>query len=624
MISVATIPEYDVKKAFADAFASDYAVKNKTLKGLRNRLQIVRQFSLAVTEYNKAFKAVISDLNKAHKNDFDYVTTSTDNKSYNFITKNFGNVRNYYVSKVLVLDAMSFLLERNNNVDSDILVKTKEELIEEAYQVLLDVRNKAAADISHLEHTEKSRKLTEAEERKYYDAKEQYAAVSILSRTTAQGMPLFYTFIREIYPNWTIKNAESISTYISIEDDVEAYDQLTGKAGFEGIVSETEDTDYVNVESRLTDSVKEFLSFLTNKSAQKIDRFHPNRYYSNRFTFLATVQIILDSLDLNKLELWDQQVNALRPETSLTPAEQAVFDNLDSLVTRTLRPVNDSDGDAITNQNVYILEESFGKSLVGFVQADQDITGLTYAEAKALPGSISIARPSTTELFDSLKKKGININTSVFNGLYIRSKSRNTLVELHNAISSLAEKNYKIGLFQNEGSRTYTVQYINAYGLGLNKSIPASIRHELHVYHETHGIQNLGKDPRIRQIKAKLKSSTQETIMEGIVEFLNFLNLGDLVANINIKAHEQPLLIEDIVGFLDRLSDAHKIEKFDIDAFIKDQGGLYTSISRSVKKDEDMLRVSSILDSNGNRLYRTVPKNFFYNINEYLTRTHLK
>lgn len=99
------------------------------------------------------------------------------------------------------------------------------------------------------------------------------------------GAPLLFYMLTEVYPNWSVASIEDI------EEDFEALevDELT-----EGIKKETQENERLNIETRLSDSVKEFLSFIRTQDN--------TGFLGSKHTFFLTVKLVTEFLDTSRLD----------------------------------------------------------------------------------------------------------------------------------------------------------------------------------------------------------------------------------------------------------------------------------------------------------------------------------
>lgn len=362
----------------------------------------------------------------------------------------------------------------------------------------------------------------------------------------------------------------------------------------------------MNAESRLTDSVKEFFSLIENKDAKRINKHHPSRFYSPRYAFLATTQLLLNYLDLNKLDIIEDQLLEIEKSGEIGVYERDILDHLINLLKKASRP-------STKTKKLFIMEDSFGATRIAFVSSTQDISKMSLPEAVSVSDFHKVSEASLTSLYAELAGKGLVKSVQEFNTLYIKAKAQNTIAELHNSLSSLAEKDYRIGLFKNEGQSTYTVRYINATGFGLEKSISSTIKEFIKAMYEEKGDLNL-----VHQQLMDLVPGLLSRDKDSLAQFLKYFELDSLVDNINVT-RRNAVVYEDIIGFIERLG-MYKSADQNIDDFLADQAGFLASLSKVLKVNDNLLKASSILDSMGNRIYRYTVKSFFYNMSEYFTK----
>lgn len=570
-----------------DMFAENYAQYNTFNSSLLTEYyQAIDQFIQLLSEKKPArtISGILQSLESSTKRvNEDHGSA----KSLGFIFTNFASTKTYTTARLMMMDFLKAAIDQNESATNGQVVRSREEIIQKVYRDLL--KRLVVA-------TKKHRKKGTA----------QYAtevsALNSLLASDINGTPVYFKMINVIYPKWNLTSSDQIDLFVNVEEDKKIVTEHT-----EGLRKETEEGAYVDAESRLTDSVKEFFSLIENKDSKRISKIHPNRFYSPRYTFLATAQILINYLDLNNLDNIEEQLAELERSADIGVYETDVLNHLISLITKASRSTS-------KHKKMFIMEDSFGATRLGFVVSDEDISrdGMVMARKKARYHSVR--EGSLEKFYEDLKKRGHIDSIEEFNALYVKAKSINTLAELQNSLGSLAEKDYRIGIYKNEGKNSFSVKYINATGFGLEKSIGSTIREFVKsLYEEKGDIKSIYGA--LSNLIPKLESRDKD----AVIDFLKYFELDALINNINVSSRNQSVF-EDIAGFIERLNTFNP-KTDNIDEFLADQSGFVSSLSRILKANDKLLKASSILDSLGNRIYRYTVKSWFYNMTEMFTQS---
>lgn len=415
--------------------------------------------------------------------------------------------------------------------------------------------------------------------------------------------------MQDLYPNWKVGLEEDLDIFLNPDYEVKENDL------FGGISEEVMDQNYVDPESRLTDSVKEFLSFIKNTSIERElgikDMAHPRKFYSNKFAFVATLNMLQENFDLNKLESWNQQVSNFRKLNS-SNYDTDIFNNLNNLVSTAIETKLDN-----PNHALYILEDSFGGTRIAYIRANTDLSKASFEEARALSSIQPIVGIYSSEkLYQAIKNSYPDVSIKEFNKMYIRAKSQNTLRELHNVMSSLSEKNYKLGLYKNERNKTYKIRYFSGKGFGLERSFTSAIREAILQYNIDYGINTL-KDSPLAEETVKLAKKGDPAAIES---FLNLFKLKSITEGVNFDPRKHSRIYTDIQGLFERLSTQSTNNEDVLREILDDQSGFFRAMGQILKASSDQLRSTHIIDGKGNRLYKHTNKTYVHNIQDVMDR----
>lgn len=497
-----------------------------------------------------------------------------------FIDNNFSSVDHYRVAREWMYNAMHTMIATNGVAG---VQKTRREIVHNLYVALVA---RVAALKSQVD-------LGVVATGSITPALEHGALSSMLAQY--DGAPLLYYMLTEIYPNWTVDSIEDVEEDILAEE----IDDLTV-----GIKKETEEADRVDVETRLSDSVKEFLSFIKNPTEGAT-----KQYLGSKHTFFLAAKLVTSYLDTSRLNLWDQQVKAVFRDF-LSDNEKAVITKLDLLVREAKSEPNRKD------IAVWVFEDSINESKIGVGYVpNTNISNMSALEVKNLAEQNRFLIRSWTfaDALEQVNKWGADINEVDFNQIVRQAKAVNTLRELHNSLSSLTEKNYMVGSVENDMG-TISTSYMTASGFGLDKSLNSQVRAALHAFDQKYGIEQL-----IIQAKDIYDLAGQNDA-EAIHKLINFLGLSGLSNYLDIKARKSSEVFAAIRGFFERARD--KSPDDTIDDFLADQRSFFRSLTNVIKYNVDALRQTSIIDSAGHRIHKLVPKSYFYEVVEYFTKAY--
>lgn len=210
-----------------------------------------------------------------------------NNKSVKFVFNNFKDPQTYKIAKAWTLDTLNNILEANESRSSSSVVLSRNEILQKLMETLnRDLNNAEAA------YTKAKNTLEEIPPQ----LAARYAYLKALARTHANKPVIFY-LLKDIYPNWKVSDLTSLDEELAISQEFANF-----KDKVEGISKETQDTDQVDATSSLTDSVKEFLSFIKNPTFGNKKGWHPKKYLSTKHAFVTMMNFLHDYVDTNYLD----------------------------------------------------------------------------------------------------------------------------------------------------------------------------------------------------------------------------------------------------------------------------------------------------------------------------------
>lgn len=565
--------------------------------------------------------------------------------------KGFHSVAAYNFVRSFVVDVLADLQNKNLRDDdvSDQLITTAEEnrvaarrLVNEAKERLLNEtipqaildRNKATTEIEQIRAQAKIARL-----------RMQARALEQLNNKTNKST-LFDEIIESIYGTWEIR---------TVDTEVDIYDEDDGDTV--GLRNETMEYESQDMELSLTSSVKEYLNFIPNSSSKSNTLL--NKYYSSKKAFVTLAQTFIDYIDMssilssdNPIGTWHKLYSELA-DSNKSPMSSDEIDfirELDVIVRNSLETqyaYRENDKvkfkDLPSNVRLLILSENPGDTKI-VIAIDQRINPnvpLDKLSTDEIEEDSNIkllgVRNSMKDLVEAMRTRPVfSSYTDVYllNALYRREKSRRVLTEMANVFSSMTEKSYMLGTYQNVQNGFYKVNYFEARGSGLSQSINTGIRQSIVSHSEvfapsenTNGLSGI-LDRQVNKVNgrqdviAKLKSDKLEDRKLGFNNFLKMFNLTNLVAFQTIKNNIDSAVFTNVAELL---KDLHNIPtEMTTDGVIERLNevnrGRIQSIARVIKTTSELDRSTSITDGRGNRIYRLVPASYFYDISSQFLR----
>jgi uncharacterized protein YqfB (UPF0267 family) len=529
-----------------------------------------------------------------------------DTKTVGFVLNNFETPTHYMMAKSWVMDTMYTLLQEATKPVRGRLVKSRQELLAEIQQRLI-------ADTNTVSRKQEKR------------AEDLLKEGSLKALNKSWGnKPLLFYMLKTIYPDWDVVKIEEVEELIEQSEEFANRNDI-----LQGIRKETEDSDLVDQESRLTDSVKEVLSFIKNPTYEGLGVWHPKRFLSNRHTFVAMMNFIFDHVGLNNLDEWAVQKKKhldKMHKSIFSDVEDKLYTTIDDLQAQANFKVNPVVGN---NLALEVQKDSLSTTRIAVIYDPQgnlmkeDGSQMSLAEAeeklsrqkkqgldKASRIEIVSRNMLPKEAFAIMQNLSPQISERMFNNMFLKSKAANTLRELANTFGSLTEKNYKIAEHENNFG-TILTKYFNASGFGLDKSIYGAIRHVLEVYQDDKGLKgNFKVDPAITSIY-KL---AQKADKEAIREFLKFFKMADVADTLDLNRINSSSIYSKIMAFIDEANSVGQTE--DLSKLFKKESSIFKELRKVIRYTEDQLRKKSVSDSKNNKLYTSVPKSWYYKVLE--------
>jgi len=560
---------------------------------LRNRIEALTTF------VNANWKGFVDNLNEMPKNeDYKFSAPNMNVKTAAFMQANFGSVINFRIARNLMYDALHAFL--NNHVEGNFLSETKlmlskEEMITSALDSLKNQRRTLARKEGKTEIEHKS-----------------LSALDALLKQDKEGKELFFTLLELVYPNASVIGKEEIEFFSELESFV-----LNDTASdSEGLKNETEDSSLVDEEARLSDSIKEFLSFLPNpfkpsNLASKDKYIHPSH------TFVVATQLILENFDLNNLDNWQKQKRA--NDGQFASLDKVIMAKLDQLV-------HDAQG-AQKNPSVrfHIIESKFNGSRIRVVK-DANLVNESYASPKLQNAEYIYNHiGSYRSLYKKLLADGIVTNIKEFNEQMAAANARNTLRELKNSIGSLVEKRYMIAVkrfvpvpSKKDPETGMKFSYVEASGYGIEKSYLSYVRANLEAIHLKQGFASVALSEDVKEAE-RLKAVDPARAANLYIKAFKLTDVFEPIKP-NMNRNSTVLNVITEFGFFTKRAMQLKPAE-DLDEFLNDSFSLMAALSKLAKEQSLSLRPTSILNGDKNSMYKFSASSYFYKIVEYFTKS---
>jgi hypothetical protein len=252
-----------------------------------------------------------------------------------------------------------------------------------------------------------------------------------------------------------------------------------------------------------------------------------------------------------------------------------------------------------------------------------------------------------------------------FNALFKKEKSRILITEIANVFSSLVDKNYMIGNWKNTRGGFMDVNYFEAKGAGLAKSITSSLRRgilslaevDYNNYEIADKLEDLNADTEqevkpdkskkgkkkkeaeqapvvnnrlaealaqadIESIIKNLKSDNKDVKATAFERMLNVFGLNKIIGYRTFRLDASSPIWQNSWEFLEALAAVTPDKTAEqINDLLSNQKGRLSSISKAVKTNTELERTTSITDGRNNRIYKLVPGSFFYDIAYQFVKT---
>lgn len=574
--------------------------------------------------------------------------------NYAFIKRYFGNTSAYIAAK-------SWVMSRYNKHQKDAtgLPLTREE-------ILFKVRAEIPTELSRLETElalaeqdilERSKKIDQMDpgpsKEKMKDMQEiriskkagiefKITGLKALDNPNRKGkVPIIVDVVEDIFPSWNISKRVKEFAALSTEEEIETEEQkLEDEAHNDnaGIKNETQERERENVERTLTNSVKDFLSFI--RVSNTVDEYDPRNYIPHRWAFVRTMQLLTQYLDLNNLTIhsFNEQLLHLENNEPINDWTEAIINNLKELVLDALQPevsipknIAFRVSESSTDKNVYYTV---------YVSSDKDLSELSSSQLESLSNNLlegvraKRVSPSTRDysqenrsileqLYDFVKLTDSNITESQITAAYKANVAQNTLNAVFNSLSNLVEKNYYIAeAIYDKGK--LDARYFAAGTVSANIDIKNQIIEAL-----TSAISFSRLPSNLLTINSKLaqlNSSLIQERKEAVEYFLrDILGIGHLLINLDINS--QSLRGEDslpttIIKLIQSSPDnkSGKPKDTEIDTWIEDQQGRIGVIRNLLLKGSRDLRAQSTLDAEGKSIYKYVIGNYALRLLDNLSK----
>jgi hypothetical protein len=503
----------------------------------------------------------------------------------------------------------------------------------------------------------------------------QRAATLQLSKRPREGKTsLLDSVLRSIYSRKlqaSIFEDEESMLSISLEDD-----DNTSVTDSDAIRGETQDNDSKNMELSLVASVKEHLNFIPDSAHKNSSKYHPNKYYSPKKAFVSLAQTVIDYIDFgalagNDLSKWKAMVTTVVNQGGLTEIENDFLDQLNRIVITAYenkfiyRTREGKVSSHFMDPSHRIFINHLSEEVVNLhfavdtrpeqVKKDFPLERMSLEEARKHPQIEMYSQNTLGQLLATVVPNyewNTHFNSmDYFNALYRREKSRKLFTEIANVFSSLVEKNYMMGVWKNVRGGFMDVNYFEAKGAGLAKSVGSTIRRGIlslaevnfNSYQEIATMEDESKSKEKSKSKKKnvnnrlaealrnagvdklitdFKAESPETKALAFEKMLNLFGLNKIVGYRTFKVGGKSALWDNAAGLLTDLLEVSPEDTIEqINDLLSNQRGRLSSITKAVKSNTELDRNTSVTVGGNKKIYKLVPGSFFYDVAYQFTRT---
>lgn len=499
----------------------------------------------------------------------------------------------------------------------------------------------------------------------------QRAYSKALGHNVVTREPIFFEIVKQEYRNWNVFSEQEIykrAKLSELEDELlraNALSELSQTA----LRDQIEENENVDPSSRMSDSVKDYLSDITYTDTRG-DVPVP-KTVSPGFAFLKSLDTFLHlHLQNTTLEGVAKQVQYLRDRFVNSAAEKAV---LESLMQDVIIPGMSADPTVTFNAddvNIVAHQPPGAKSvsyhLVYYDTAESILEGeervsladvLTLEEARRLSArnnkikviNMPLNNVDLALLYESALEQGAPLDIlhpgedtdearQAFFDMFKRLEARNLLAEMQTLFGSQKETQLMIAQIENKYGEL-SVKYISAKELGIRVNLRRELATRISEFDAglidkkfKEGMKTYLKSSEGKSLLKRLKSTDQSVQMAALEEFLNFIGMKAYATT--PAPSEIGDLAETTHKLLETIRDQWGVEKEvpaveqdgtvqdgqtevivqTVDDILEDQNDRLNKLARYLSSGTELARASSVKDAEGKPVYKYNNSHYQYEI----------
>lgn len=499
--------------------------------------------------------------------------------NFDFVRHNFKSVRSFRLAKHKIM----LRLAENNEKGKNGLPLTRDESVNEIYSSIASLRNTSLKLKTQLENI--IEKQEEAGKpagtltkklNKVIDDFDTYNTLLLLNPSTKK--PLYFDIIQDFY-------SSKLSVELVAEEDMETRLQALEEES-QGIRKETQDASTIDYESKISNSIKDFLSFIPQIDPVEFIRNGVsttiNKFISPRFAFIKFLQIFQE-IDINQISSMPQQLAEYQNKHSINAESKAVINHLSKLVNESLMDI---------------------PTELEFTSTTKDLS-LTPTYHLTIPSGHTY---SSTSIIDLQKQSGVN--SEVLSALYKRHEAQNTIKELQNILGSMKESEYYILKYTRLGG-SFSYNYIKGTSLGVNASIKSYVIQKIVDF----AISDQFLDPKtqiaFKNLPKALRSKNNKEVIAAVKELMSpsMLNMSSL-----FDKSRKTTLLSDARDIAELIEQFKNIKKYDtIEDWVDDNSSRISSLTGMLADASNLIKNPSIVGTKG--------KMYIYHATNYIHQT---
>lgn len=573
-----------------EALAEAYQIFKQTKEHKKGLLFRTRKF----IEDMGVFFGIVRDHKRILDRYFNYiesgiydgkiVDSGLPSSNFNFVRYNFKSVRSFRMAKNKIKNELANL----TTVGLNGFPLSRKEAQTKIKDSIVSLKNSSLKLKNKLEKTrdmlqEKNGQVPEVIEMKLTKVIEDfdtYNTMLLINPKTRR--PIYDEIVQDFY---NVKILEGAEEY-DFEDKLQSLEDES-----QGIKNETQDPSNIDYESKISHSIKDFLSFIPAidnteylKSGVSIKT---QGYLSPRFAFVKFLQIF-QNIDLNNIGTLLTQIAEFEQSNSVNAETRAALDHLIDTVNNALNPIDtaytfSSETKDLSLHPVYILE-----------------------------GPMFSARsPYMEDLY-----KRTHIAPEELAALYKQHEAINTLKELQNILGSMKESEYYILKYNRTGSM-YSFNYLKGTSLGVSTSIKSHIIQKTTDFISSDEFRNPGIKIGLKKLIEGLESKDKKAVIAAYKALFSptILNMSSL-----FEKSRKTSLLNDAKSVAELVKQFKNINKYDtIEDWAADNSSRLNTLTRILSDSSNLVRNPTVVGSKG-KMYIYHARNYIHQVLHNLQR----